>query len=547
MGVDIHSLTIAEAARLIAARKLSPVELTEALLHRIETFDGQINAFITVTAELALRQAKAAEAEIAAGRYRGRMHGIPFGLKDLYDTAGILTSGNSKICIDNIPQADATVVAKLYEAGAVLLGKLATHEFAHGGPATDLPWPPARNPWNLEHFTGGSSSGSGAAVASAFLPCALGTDTGGSIRGPSSLCGVVGLRPTYGLVSRHGVMPSSYTFDACGPMTRSVEDCAIVLRAIAGHDGKDPTSASRAVSDYRAALNTDIRGLRIGVIRHFWEEDAPVHEEMREAMDTALGVLANLGAKLENVRVRPLNDYYDVAKTIALPEMVSIHRKELLERPGDFSADFRIRGGLGACLFQSSDYVDAQRERRRMIAELRPLYDKYDVFITTASTGPAPRLDSYRSMSYWQRPNMTTIFSITGGPALVVCNGFTRSGLPLGMQIGAKPFGEEQVLRVGHAYEQASRWHSKQPALAANARPAEISIDSIPRGAPELDDATLTLVKVMARRAGLKLTEAQFAELCHSAPYVLAMIERIRKYRDPYEEPANVFRAADAM
>jgi aspartyl-tRNA(Asn)/glutamyl-tRNA(Gln) amidotransferase subunit A len=330
-------------------------------------------------------------------------------------------------------------------------------------------------------------------------------------------------------------------------MTRSVEDCAIVLRVIAGHDGKDPTSANRAVPDYRAALNADIRGLRIGVIRHFWEEDAPVHGEMSEAMDAALGVLAGLGAKLETVRVRPLNDYYDVAKTIALPEMVSIHRKELLERPADFSADFRIRGGLGACLFQSSDYVDAQRERRRMIAEVKPLYDQYDVFVTPASAGPAPRLDSYRSMSYWQRPNLTTIFSITGGPALVVCNGFTRSGLPLGMQIGTKPFGEEQVLKVGHAYEQATTWHSEHPVLAADAIPARISIDSIPRGTPELDDATLTLVKVMARRAGLNLTESQFAELCHSAPYVIAMIERIRKCRDAGEEPASVFRAADAI
>lgn len=547
MGVDLHLLGIAEAARLIAARKLSPVELTQALLHRIETFDGHINAFITVTAELALRQAKAAEAEITAGRYRGPMHGIPFGLKDLYDTAGILTSGNSKICVDNVPENDASAVAKLYEAGAVLLGKLATHEFAHGGPATDLPWPPSRNPWNLEHFTGGSSNGPGAAIASAFLPCALGTDTGGSIRGPSALCGIVGLRPTYGLVSRHGVMPSSYTFDACGPMTRSVEDCAIMLRAIAGFDAKDPTSANRPIPDYRAALNQDIRGLRIGVIRHFWEEDAQVHEELREAMDSALGVLAGLGAKLETVRVRPLNDYYDVGKTIALPELVSIHRKDLVERPGEFSADFRIRGGLGACLFQASDYVDAQRERRRMIAELKSLYGKYDVFVTTASTGPAPRLDAYRSMSYWQRPNMTTLFSITGGPALVVCNGFTRSGLPLGMQIGAKPFCEEHVFKVGHAYEQATTWHSKQPMLAADASPAKVSIDSIPRGAPVIDEPTLNLVKVMAGRARLTLTESQFAELCHSAPYVLAMIERIRKYRDANDEPANVFCAADAM
>src|SRR5215469_3565408 len=236
MASDLHDLTIAELGSLIAARKLSPVELVEAQIQRIEQYDRQTHAFITRTFDLARRQAKQAEAEIAAGRPRGPLHGIPFGLKDIYDTRGLLTSAHSRIFIDRIPMEDATATARLYEAGAVLLGKLATHEMAHAGPSFDLPWPPARNPWNLARFTGGSSSGSGAAVAAGMVPVALGSDTGGSIRGPASLCGIVGLMPTFGLVSRAGVITNSYTFDHCGPLARTVEDCALALEVLAGYD-----------------------------------------------------------------------------------------------------------------------------------------------------------------------------------------------------------------------------------------------------------------------------------------------------------------------
>lgn len=258
---DLHFLGIAEAGNLIRARKLSPVELTDALLRRIADLDPQINAVITLTAELAREQAKKAEQEIVNGGYRGALHGIPFGLKDIYNTNGILTTGHSKVCINNVPASDATATKALYDAGAVLLGKLATHEFAHGGPSFDLPWPPARNPWHLEHFSGGSSSGSAAALAAGFLPASLGTDTGGSIRGPSSFCGVVGLKPTYGLVSRAGVMPNSFTFDHCGPMARSVEDCALLLQAIAGYDPRDSASIKREIPDYREGLTQKHRGL----------------------------------------------------------------------------------------------------------------------------------------------------------------------------------------------------------------------------------------------------------------------------------------------
>jgi aspartyl-tRNA(Asn)/glutamyl-tRNA(Gln) amidotransferase subunit A len=267
MPDELAFLTIADAARLIEQKQLSPVELTTALIRRTEALDPQLNAYLLLTADRALDRAREAGRAIMAGGYRGPMHGIPFALKDIYSTAGIRTTGHSRVCLNTVPSADATTVRKLYEAGAVLTGKLATHEFAHGGPSFDLPWPPARNPWNREHSTGGSSSGSGAAVAAGFVPAALGSDTGGSIRGPAALCGIVGLKPTYGLVSRSGVYANSFSFDHAGPMTWTVEDCAIMLQAIAGHDPKDPASATRPVPDYRTALTGDIKGLRIGVVR----------------------------------------------------------------------------------------------------------------------------------------------------------------------------------------------------------------------------------------------------------------------------------------
>ena len=259
------------------------MEYVDALFSRINALDPQVNAFITQTAELARTQARAAEKEITDGKYRGPLHGIPFGLKDIFDTAGILTSGHSKVSRNNIPTEDATTVQRLYDAGAVLMGKLATHEFASGGPSLDLPWPPARNPWNTAHFTGSSSSGSGAAVAAGFLPAALGSDTGGSIRIPAALCGIAGIKPTYGRVSRRGIIPNSYTFDHAGPLAWTVEDCAILLQAIAGHDPADPASARRQVPDYRANLNGDIRGLRVGVVRHFWEEEGTTDPEMPQS------------------------------------------------------------------------------------------------------------------------------------------------------------------------------------------------------------------------------------------------------------------------
>src|SRR6185436_10024816 len=356
MADELHFSTIARASELIRSRKLSPVELAQAYLKRIADLDPQLRAYITVTADLALAQAREAEQEIANGRYRGPLHGIPFGLKDIYSTRGILTSAHSKVCADNIPAEDATTTSRLREAGAVLLGKLATHEFAHGGPSFDLPWPPARNPWNLEHFTGGSSSGSGAAVAAGLAVFALGSDTGGSIRGPSSHCGLTGFMPTYGLVSRYGVMPNSFTFDHCGPMARSVEDCAILLQALAGYDPRDGGSIQQKIPDYRASLEGGVKGLKIGVLRHYWEEDLPAHEDLKRAMEEAIAVFKSLGATVEDARHRPVMDGMDVKVVIAETELFAIHHADLVAHPADFGRDFLGRV-LPACVFQSVDYV----------------------------------------------------------------------------------------------------------------------------------------------------------------------------------------------
>jgi aspartyl-tRNA(Asn)/glutamyl-tRNA(Gln) amidotransferase subunit A len=538
---DLCSRSIAESARLIRARKLSPLELTDAYLARIETFQPQLDAFITITAELARKQARRAEREIMRGDYRGPMHGIPFGLKDIYDTKDILTSGGSRVCIDRIPHDDATCTRKLYEAGGVLLGKLQTHEFAHGGPSFDLPWPPARNPWHLEHFTGGSSSGSGAAVAARLVAGALGSDTGGSIRGPASFCGIVGLMSTAGLVSRTGVIPNSFTLDHCGPMTRTVEDCALMLQAIAGHDSADGGSIAVKIPNYRSGLGKGIKGLRIGVLRHVWEEDVRQSDEVVRAMDAAIGVLHKLGAKVEDVRVRPALEYSDVKVALAETEIYTINYPDLVTRPGDFGEDFLVRA-LPACLFQSSDYVAASREQRRMIAEAVPLWQRYDALLSVVF-GPAPRLDAYDSLNFWARPNANPMANVLGCPSLALCNGFSASGLPLGMQLMGRPFGEATVLRIGHAYEQATEWHTRSPQLAAGAAQPKLNPRRHEPRAPEaLDAAQTDLVRALVKKASLPLDERQTALLLEAAPYVLAMADRVRRMHERSVEPCNVFR-----
>ncbi|MFC7476355.1 amidase [Dankookia sp. GCM10030260] len=530
--------TIAEAAARIAARDLSPVELTRALIDRIEALDPQLNAYLLPTPDLALDQARKAEAEIAAGNHRGPMHGIPFALKDIFCTAGIRTTGHSRTAIDHVPKQDAATVTRLYDAGAVLLGKLATHEFAHGGPSFDLPWPPARNPWNTAHVTGGSSSGSGAAVAAGLALGAMGSDTGGSIRNPAALCGIVGLKPTYGLLSRRGVWTNSFSYDHAGPMAWTVRDCALMLQALAGHDPLDPASAARAVPDYATALTGDIQGLRIGVLRELYEDDVPVPPVARAAMEAALDVLRGLGAVLEDVRIRPAADYYAVKVLTAEAELYAVHEQALRARPGDFGEDFLGRS-LAAILIRAEDTIQAQRERRIMLAEMRPLHDRYDVLVT-AAPGPAARFESWRTIHFWQKGSLTTPFNVTGGPALSQCIGYTPEGLPLAMQVVGQPFADAQVLRVADAYERATPWRDRRPVLVGGATPPPLP--PVPEPTPaEVTAAERDTIALVARRAGLTLDERQFALLCAAAPYVAGMAGRLRRPRAFTEEPVNVF------
>jgi aspartyl-tRNA(Asn)/glutamyl-tRNA(Gln) amidotransferase subunit A len=539
MSSALYNKSLAELAELIRTRAISPLALTQAYLERIEQLNPQLDAFITKTAEQAIEQAKAMQAEIAAGHYRGPMHGVPFGLKDIYDTAGIRTTAHSKTLIDNVPSADATTVAKLYQAGAILLGKLATHEYAHGGPSFDLPWPPARNPWNRDHFTGGSSSGSGASVAAGFMPLALGSDTGGSIRGPAALCGLVGLKPTYGLVSRAGVIANSFSYDHAGPLTWTVADAAIALQVLAGYDKRDPASARVEIPDYRAALTGDIRGLRVGVARHFHADNANVNAELVAAFEAALEVLQGLGAVIEDITLRTPLDYQHIKVVTAESELLSVHEGNLRTRPGDFGEDFLGRV-LPACLLTARDYLNSQRERRRAIAEMEPIYADYDV-IACIGPGPAPQLGAWRTIQFWQNGSITAPFNVTGGPAMVQCIGFTASGLPLSMQLAGRPFAEETVLRVGDAYERATPWRQRRPAFDPD---AAFSSELPPLPEPPAIDCTQAeqdVVALAARRAGLTLNERQFAMLCAAAPYVEEMRKGLARARDWYEAPANVF------
>jgi aspartyl-tRNA(Asn)/glutamyl-tRNA(Gln) amidotransferase subunit A len=536
---DLHDLTLAQAAALIRSRKLSPVEYARALIARTDALEPQLNAYITRTSEAALESARAAEAEIGRGSYRGPLHGIPVAVKDIYDTAGVLTSGHSRICIDRVPARDATAVARLRAAGAVLLGKLATHEFAHGGPSFDLPWPPARNPWNTAHFTGGSSSGSGAAIAAGLVPASLGSDTGGSIRGPAGLCGIAGLKPTYGLVSRAGVLPNSYSYDHCGPMARTSEDCALILNAVAGHDAADPASSPRPCADYTAGIDLGVKGLRIGVVRHFWEKDQKVHADLPPALDNMIALLRELGAIPEDVVLRPLHEYSDVKIVNAESELFSLHLPELIARPQAFGQDFRARS-LAGCLFTAEDYVRASRERRAMLAEMRPLYRRYDLFVI-ANSSAAARLDRHDMLSFWKGPNLTSPFNCTGGPALAVLCGFTADGLPLSMQIAGRPFDDARVLRAGHALERASGLTQRRPALTPGAQPAAIDPKPWTPDTSDVEPAVRTRAIQAAASAGLKLPENIMEELIAVAPWALAMARRLRRDHGREAETASIF------
>jgi aspartyl-tRNA(Asn)/glutamyl-tRNA(Gln) amidotransferase subunit A len=461
---DLHYLSIAEAGKLIAKGDLSPVELTEALLARIEAINPKLDAFLDIAAEQARADAKTAEAEIKGGGYRGPLHGMPYGLKDIIDYSGRKTTAHSKLLQDNVANSDATVTAKLKAAGGIFMGKLATHEFAIGGPSFDLPWPPARNPWNTDRHPGGSSSGSGAAVSAGLLPGALGSDTGGSVRHPASMCSLAGMKPTYGRVSRAGVVPLSFSLDNVGPLTRTVEDNAIMLTAIAGHDPRDPASARAEVTDFTGDLDKGVKGMRIGLVRHFYTKDLDAQDEMAASIDAAAATLRDLGATVEEVEMPPLSEFAAVNRVILLSEAYAIHEEWLQERPGDY-AHFTRERLLPGAFMRATHYVQALRHREKMKHAFDEMMRSYDAVLTASSMQVPCRIDDVPEVERTYSRQSRTPFNVIGNPALVVPSGFDKDGLPLSIQIAGRAFDEATVYRIGHAYEQATRWFEKHPSV----------------------------------------------------------------------------------
>ena len=460
---ELPFLSASELSDLMASKEVSPVEATEAYLERIESLDSKFRAYVTVTADLALEAAKRAEKEIARGDYRGPMHGVPVAVKDQIHTEGILTTGGSPVFNDFVPTVDATVIANLKAAGAVLLGKLNMTEFATTGLSHQFD--PPRNPWDLERSTGGSSSGSGAATAAFLCAAALGEDTGGSVRFPASWCGLAGLRPTWGRVSRYGVMPGMRSMDTIGPLGRTVEDCAITLAAIAGHDPKDRLSSHEPVPDYRAALTGGIKGLRVGIVRELLYTGL-VEEEVRQAVLAAAAKMSEMGARVEELSIPLAANAGTISGAIRVEAPVT-YRELLRDRPRDIAHDNRIAYMVGS-IMPASVYYKGLRLRSLLRDQVLAALGGVDLLLSPTSGVAAQLLEPDPVIDGKGKGNripwlLTTTFSLANVPALSVPCGFTATGLPIGLQIAGRPFDESTVLRAGHVYEQETGWYSRRP------------------------------------------------------------------------------------
>jgi aspartyl-tRNA(Asn)/glutamyl-tRNA(Gln) amidotransferase subunit A len=458
MSDAIAYATIHELGERYRKRELSPVEVTRTLLERIEQLDPMLHAFITLTADRAMADARTAEAALQRGDARPLL-GIPVAHKDIYCTRGIRTTGGSALLADWLPEDDATCVQRWQEAGTVLLGKLITHEFAFGLQLPGHRFLPARNPWNIAHIPGGSSSGSGAALAAGLVVGATGSDTGGSIRGPAAFCGIVGLKPTYGRVSRAGVLTLSWTLDHTGPMARTVEDCAYLLQAMAGHDAADPASSRVPVDDYLAPLGRDIRGVKIGVPRAYFFDG--IDPEVAQAFEGALTTLRGLGAEVRDVTIPSLHTT-PAFLLILMAEAFAYHARDICEHPELYGDVLRERILTGA-LVTAAEYTQAQRLRVQLGREMAEVLRDVDVLATPTTPAPATPFTLAQDPEFgFPRSNMPP-FNLTGLPTLALPCGFTSSGLPLSLQLAGRPFEEGMVLRVGHAYEQATLWHTRRP------------------------------------------------------------------------------------
>ena len=468
-GIELCYASAGTLSRLVQSKEVSPVDIIDAHLARIEATEPMLNSFITLLPEEARGAARRAEQEIQSGNYKGPLHGIPVALKDLFNTGGVRTTSGSRIFDNFIPERDCTVAARFHQAGAILLGKLNMHQFAYGPTGENPDYGHMHNPWDLDLITGGSSGGSGSAAAAGQCTITTGSDTGGSIRIPAALCGIVGLKPTYGLVSRYGLTPLSWSLDHPGPMVRTVEDAALSMNAIAGYDPNDVASARVEIPDYTTALTGDVRGLRIGVVKEYFE--APLDPEVDRSVRDAIGVLESMGAVVTEVSFPMFNDSQAISGAILMSEAAAYHRDLLASDGEKLYPPVRVR--LEAGLFVSAaDYLRAQQARSLFDRQARELLEHVDLLAGPTEPVTAPLLLAERvqagerevgttgALTQYTRP-----YNLTGFPAISVPCGFSEAGLPMALQLAGRPFDELTVLRAAHAYEQATEWHSRRPPI----------------------------------------------------------------------------------
>jgi aspartyl-tRNA(Asn)/glutamyl-tRNA(Gln) amidotransferase subunit A len=469
---NVSQLSLSEASQLVRGKKVSPVELTHECLSRIEQLNPKLNAFITVTTDSALAEARAAEVEIHRGRWKGSLHGIPIALKDLIDTAGVRTTAASSLFKDRIPTQDAEVCRRLKTAGAVLLGKLNLHEFAYGGSSAISYFGPVHNPWNLDYSPGGSSGGSAAAVAAHLCYGAIGSDTGGSVRQPAAYCGIVGFKPTYGRVSTRGVIPLSWSLDHLGPMTRTVKDAALLLQVIAGYDAQDTTSIDVPVPDFAATIVATTSSLRLGILRdHF---DDALHPEIKAAIEAALPVLKTLTRSQRDIAPLATDSTYssmiDPYVTILRAEAYAYHKEHVSKSPELYQAQTLKRIQAGADITTSA-YIQARRQLEQIRRSVSRVFETVDLLITPTTCVPPFTIADLSDPNTLRDKELLTLrntrpFNALGLPTVSVPCGFTRDGLPIGMQITGPPWGETTVLRMAYAFEQATEWHKRKPNLS---------------------------------------------------------------------------------
>ncbi|MGD0434719.1 MAG: amidase [Acetobacteraceae bacterium] len=445
--MDTANLSIAEMGRALREGAVTSEQLTNDALARVAASDAGLHAFVLLTRDRALADARRSDSELKANIDRGPFHGIPYALKDIYDTGGIRTTCHSKLRVNNVPAADSEVAAKITEAGGVLLGKLATHEFAIGGPSFDLPFPPARNPWNADHVTGGSSSGSATAIAARMVRMAMGSDTGGSIRGPAAWCGLAGIKPTYGRVSRRGVFPLSWTLDHCGPLSRSVEDSALTLGILAGFDPADPASADVPVSNYVRDLDKGVSDLRVGIPRAFFQGASAATPDVLAGIDRTADQLRAAGATVEDVALPDYALFAAAGRVIMSAEAYAIHEADLRTRLLDYGEITANRFVLGATIM-AADYINALRARRELTDAVNASLSRHDVLLAASALCTAPRFDAPVDALSSASPMQTIPFNVTGHPAMSVPIGLASDGLPIGVQIVGRPFDEATVFRV---------------------------------------------------------------------------------------------------